>query len=206
MRKSTGYEMRDTRYENGSALILAVVLTSLLAIVGVLFVMAARVDKIATSAISENKDLDFAVDTVITKISQELTLDVPHNDPCRPFEEYYDYPDSRNPWLASLEPNDSMMWPQISNVTGAEVVWVDWPAEIVPDYQHDVNEGLIADADGDGVSDSVWIELDDMTSSKGKPIFAAIRIIDNGAMLNVCLLYTSPSPRDQRGSRMPSSA
>ena len=26
------------------------------------------------------------------------------------------------------------------------------------------------------------------------------------ALLNICLLYTSPSPRDQRGSRMPSSA
>ena len=26
------------------------------------------------------------------------------------------------------------------------------------------------------------------------------------AMVNACLLYTSPSPRDQRGSRMPSSA
>ena len=25
-------------------------------------------------------------------------------------------------------------------------------------------------------------------------------------MSNICLLYTSPSPRDQRGSRMPSSA
>ena len=25
-------------------------------------------------------------------------------------------------------------------------------------------------------------------------------------MVEVCLLYTSPSPRDQRGSRMPSSA
>ena len=25
-------------------------------------------------------------------------------------------------------------------------------------------------------------------------------------MINFCLLYTSPSPRDQRGSRMPSSA
>ena len=25
-------------------------------------------------------------------------------------------------------------------------------------------------------------------------------------MRNICLLYTSPSPRDQRGSRMPSSA
>ena len=27
-----------------------------------------------------------------------------------------------------------------------------------------------------------------------------------GVQLNTCLLYTSPSPRDQRGSRMPSSA
>ena len=27
-----------------------------------------------------------------------------------------------------------------------------------------------------------------------------------GALYQVCLLYTSPSPRDQRGSRMPSSA
>ena len=25
-------------------------------------------------------------------------------------------------------------------------------------------------------------------------------------LINICLLYTSPSPRDQRGSRMPSSA
>ena len=29
---------------------------------------------------------------------------------------------------------------------------------------------------------------------------------DNGVNYNACLLYTSPSPRDQRGSRMPSSA
>ena len=28
----------------------------------------------------------------------------------------------------------------------------------------------------------------------------------NGKEYNFCLLYTSPSPRDQRGSRMPSSA
>ena len=32
--------------------------------------------------------------------------------------------------------------------------------------------------------------------------FATIRSNDN----NLCLLYTSPSPRDQRGARMPSSA
>ena len=29
---------------------------------------------------------------------------------------------------------------------------------------------------------------------------------NQGNMMKVCLLYTSPSPRDQRGSRMPSSA
>ena len=29
---------------------------------------------------------------------------------------------------------------------------------------------------------------------------------NDGAEVYVCLLYTSPSPRDQRGSRMPSSA
>ena len=28
----------------------------------------------------------------------------------------------------------------------------------------------------------------------------------DAALANACLLYTSPSPRDQRGSRMPSSA
>ena len=36
------------------------------------------------------------------------------------------------------------------------------------------------------------------------------RLVDDGYILNTrsrtCLLYTSPSPRDQRGSRMPSSA
>ena len=35
---------------------------------------------------------------------------------------------------------------------------------------------------------------------KGRPIISMKEVE------NVCLLYTSPSPRDQRGSRMPSSA
>ena len=32
------------------------------------------------------------------------------------------------------------------------------------------------------------------------------KVIDGIGFLHSCLLYTSPSPRDQRGSRMPSSA
>ena len=50
----------------------------------------------------------------------------------------------------------------------------------------------IADIDGDGDLDFAGIDL------------ANARVVwheNNG-----CLLYTSPSPRDQRGSRMPSSA
>ena len=31
-------------------------------------------------------------------------------------------------------------------------------------------------------------------------------VLTPGELLRACLLYTSPSPRDQRGSRMPSSA
>ena len=34
----------------------------------------------------------------------------------------------------------------------------------------------------------------------------AISDVENDVLKIVCLLYTSPSPRDQRGSRMPSSA
>ena len=33
-----------------------------------------------------------------------------------------------------------------------------------------------------------------------------IFMVFSGEHQNICLLYTSPSPRDQRGSRMPSSA
>jgi hypothetical protein len=205
-----------SRLPLGSALILTVVLTSLLAIVGVMFFMISRVDKIATSAISENKELNFAVDTIIAKISEELILDVPG---VSEETEYYDYPGPRDRWLASLEPyksDDDYYWQQISDVTGY-IGHEDWAEEniaitnsdtalfkaVVPDYKIialDPNGSLLeqlADADGDGTADSKWIEVDDITSSKGKPIYAAIRIIDNGGMLNVNTAYKF----DPNGSR-----
>ena len=42
-----------------------------------------------------------------------------------------------------------------------------------------------ADADGDGVGDARWFQVPGVMSSKGKPIYAAVRILDNGGMLNV---------------------
>ena len=53
---------------------------------------------------------------------------------------------------------------------------------------------------------------DDPTREGGVEALAALDLLSVANMLNYfgrqghCLLYTSPSPRDQRGSRMPSSA
>jgi len=169
----------------GSALILAVVLTSLLAIIGVLFVLISRVDKMATSSISENKELNLAVESIVAKISQELILDVPGVAG----QEYYDYPDVNDTWLASLEPyRDGTVykWRQISDVYNKLDPNLQLQAEFVPDYQDAaaMGEAVIADADGDGVTDSRWVIIPEMSSGKGKSIYAAVRIIDNGAMLN----------------------
>ena len=41
---------------------------------------------------------------------------------------------------------------------------------------------------------------------KAKAKAQGISCMSNLKQLQLCLLYTSPSPRDQRGSRMPSSA
>ena len=59
-----------------------------------------------------------------------------------------------------------------------------------------------------GAGGDVWVdkqrEMDIMLNPLGKN---AINKIDFSDKLTIfCLLYTSPSPRDQRGSRMPSSA
>jgi len=67
--KTVNKKFTKSTQSGGSALILAVVLTSLLAIIGVMFLMAARVDRMATSGISDNRELDSAIETVVAKIS-----------------------------------------------------------------------------------------------------------------------------------------
>ncbi len=178
-------KLSEKKTRSASALILAVVLTALLALIGTVFLMVARVDKIATSAVTENKELQFALESVVAEISQQLALDVPGNDPN---QEYYDYPDPCNAFLASLEPNESGFWRQISDVTGYIISPNDVPARIVGEHDRIDLSSPLADADGDGVADSIWIKLNDNTS-RGKPVFAAIRLIDNGGMLNVNTAY-----------------
>ena len=192
---------------SGSALIMTVVLTVLLSMVGMMFIMIARMDKASTSSVIENKELKAAVDSVVEIISQQLVLDTPGVAG----QEYYDYPGDKDEWLASIEPylfddngtpsdpnDDTYYWPQISDVTDTinkldqQDVDTDPPGtrKTILEYQDadDVNKGEVADADGDGIVDSKWIELD-MRTSKGRKVYAAVRVIDNSAMLNVNTAY-----------------
>jgi len=173
----------------GSALILAVVLTSLLALVGVLFVMATRIDKMATSATTDGRELGLAVDSVLAEINETLITDVPgvgSTAGC------YDYPDADNAWLANAEPYQSggnYCWRQISNVaglpaTGTRDVRIRLVGEREPIKDPNGAE-TNADADGDGVGDAQWFPVPGVMSSRGRPIYAAVRILDNGGMLNV---------------------
>jgi predicted DNA-binding ArsR family transcriptional regulator len=213
---------KDKRKTMGSALILTIVLTSLLAIVGALFIIGSRVDRIASSSITDSRDMNLAVETILARLSQELVEDVPGVAG----QEYYDYPDHKDEWLASLEPdvnenNGEYMWRQTSkipklgksNFDNSNVLIETYVPEY-PTINLDAQGDLIdidpltsevlslADADGDGVPDAKWIELDSVSSSKGKPVYAAIRIIDNAGMLNVNTGYEFDSTEMEDRSKI----
>ncbi|MHC5059546.1 MAG: hypothetical protein ACYTFK_00450 [Planctomycetota bacterium] len=220
MKKKAGY----VRCSSGSALILVIVITVLLATVGVMFVLMSRVGRFTTSAISDNRELAGAVDVVVNRINTVLAQDLFGSEDGEPYffakppisgnrpdysgsssyNEPWDYPDNKDAWLASLEPalftdggtpfepsDDIYFWPHISIIyPGMGSYGLNPPAEIAgtidPNY---------ADADGDGVVDSMWTRIP-VSSRRGEPIFAAVRIIDNCAMLNLNTVHTADADSD----------
>lgn len=179
---------------SGSAFIMAVVLVSLLAVMGALFLFSARLDSMSTGGMQDSKQLDSAVDTVIADISSRLAADVPRFDYENniAIQEYYDYPDKYNSWLACTEPNltNPDTWRRVTNLYDyTNVDANDLPARPVPEYQPTVGHGGLADADGDGITDSLWVRVPDVNTGGGEPIYAAVRIIDNSGMLNVNTAY-----------------
>ncbi len=183
-----------TRSESGSALILTVVLTSLLAIVGVLFVMSSRLEKMSSTATGRSKQLDMAVDAILDELTEQLVTDVPGVAG----QEYYDAPDANDPWLSSAEPvfdGNAYYWRQVTSLQGHntwfEIRFVD-DREMILDV--DPNTGALsldqkADADGDGLADTNWFKLDGFGSSNGMSIYAAVRVVDHGRMFNVNTAY-----------------
>ena len=166
---------RRQRSEQGSALILTVVLTSLLAIVGVLFVMRSRLEKISSSATEHSKQLDMALDTLLDELTEQLVKDVPGVAG----QEYYDAADANDPWLSSAEPvfdGNDYYWRQVTNLHGHttlfKIRFVD-DREIIQGVDPNTGDFVThqdADADGDGLADTHWFKLDGFASSNGRPI------------------------------------
>ncbi len=239
LRKKQSYSQPNGK---GSALVVVVVLTVLLATIGTLFVMASRLSLASTESIADNKDLQSGIETVLAKIKTVLTDDLFGNDGKMVnndggSDEPYDHPGPSDPWLASIEPVKysadpcEYRWQRISDIYGYLTElgingWIDGngtvaspdnliahiisPDDII-DYTFDpsaptnvVNYGCPADADGDGVADSRWIRLPGMTGSKGQPVFAAVRIIDNCAMLNVNTAHTNDIKEPSEGKYLSS--
>ena len=79
-------------------------------------------------------------------------------------------------------------------------------AELGCERAESVEEVLASDVEAVAIctSTDTHVDLTVAAAEAGKAIFLEKPVsLDLG---EVCLLYTSPSPRDQRGSRMPSSA
>lgn len=180
----------------GSALLLVLVVTVLLSVIGILFVMVTRLRDITSSNVADSRDLESGVEAVVEQINKALVNDM--NDVFVKNLPPFDATGS-DPWLASLEPDaTNWKWPVITNLFNKPVVW-DQNVVIIPDYQValDVNDGFAADADGDGVADSIWSELPNLSTSRGQPVFAAVRVIDNCAMLNLNTAFGFyPNPVD----------
>jgi hypothetical protein len=224
------------REQQGSALILVVIVTVLLSVVGIMFVMTMRMREMTTANIADDRDLDTAVGAVTEKIGTVLLQDLFGTNLTASIlsTEAYDSTNS-DPWLASLEPQtrtDSMggpynCWQQVTdlynNNFGVPAGYYDplvdtdntyWngsrpeqkvqpqavQTKIITEGErvHVIRQGAAdwsavnlwyagagADADGDGVADSRWTVIPNLTTSRGKPVYAAVRIIDNCAMLNL---------------------
>ena len=93
---------------------------------------------------------------------------------------------------------------QVLASVGLEVV------EVVDDYNDQVEEGYVAALLVDGVEAEAGDTFESSSqatlviSSGRKPVSIPNGLV--GKNIETCLLYTSPSPRDKRQSRMPSSA
>ena len=192
---------KNNHKKTSSALVLVVVVTALLSVIGVIFVMTMRMREMTTSNITGNRDLDAAVHSTVGQIGTILVQDLFGTSLNKSIidgtsgNEPYDSLGTNDRWLASLEPDaTTWKWPYITDLSNGTVIPLpSWnkASVIIHDYQaaSDVKEGYPADADGDGVADSMWIKLPNLSTSKAKPVFAAVRIVDNCAMLNLNVAY-----------------
>ena len=83
----------------------------------------------------------------------------------------------------------------------------DQPAIIAPDKSRPTSQSLMPPPVIDGyVTNFAYDSADLGADAKDHLVTIAAFLADKPDVILICLLYTSPSPRDKRQSRMPSSA
>lgn len=216
-------------------MILVVVLTVLLSMIGLMFILASRIEQATSLSANVDRDLAAGVDSVTVRINKVLVDDLfgPKRDRglCDGdtkdalgnlgINERFDYAGDQDRWLSSLSPewderppagvdsspddvrDDVYDWRHLSDLyydvlgvvrpgfpglAGLEVGWTVGPNLYSVDggpFPRFQNNMVVSDADGDGVWDSIWVKLPNISTAKGEPIYSAVRIIDNCAMLNL---------------------
>ena len=71
--------------------------------------------------------------------------------------------------------------------------------------QYKVTSGDVVKVEKLAANQGQTVQFNEIMMISGKETVIGSPLVE-GAAVQACLLYTSPSPRDQRGSRMPSSA
>jgi len=116
-----------------------------------------------------------------------------------------------NTWYDPVDRNDPTQWDgnppsapyhlNIGSITGilARIVGETEGTEIIQQAGSWTNPlninlwGARADADGDGVADSRWVQIPNISGPRGQNLYTAVRIIDNCGMMNVNTAFRDPS-------------
>ena len=212
-------------------MILVVVLTVLLSLIGLMFILASRIEQATSLSANVDRDLSAGVDSVVDRINKVLVDDLFGPDrkaqladgTCKDsygivMNEAFDFAGDQDRWLSSLSTengdpagtpdnirDDVVDWRRLSDlyydvfgiVSNFSLGLGGWVVGMTvgPDLYSASDGGpwprlpnnnlIVSDADGDGVWDSVWVKLPNISSAKGQPLYSAVRIIDNCAMLNL---------------------
>ena len=118
-------------------------------------------------------------------------------DPLAPYQNQFNKPEN----VIYLDGNSLGMMPKDTPQLTNEVVAKQWGMELIGSWNNhwlDLNERLEHKLAKLIHANKAEVFVGDSTSIN---LYKLAK-----ALIKTCLLYTSPSPRDQRGSRMPSSA
>ena len=92
-----------------------------------------------------------------------------------------------------LVPNNALLNSNCIDNEGDRISFRNLRATIITDRMP-AAFGYKADADGDGVADARWVVVPGVKGRNGETVYAAVRIIDNGGMLNINTAFRYPDP------------